>query len=269
MESVQTPALEQADLHLMWSLDEGSEHARRGHAYVFAELERARWVSLEHGPAATPQMLEILVRWQAAHPPTPTSELRRVTQWSDPGGRWRFHGDLGGLRELLMTRELVLDAGAESTAPLPELPTQFLREPIGCLVRAQLGALDWPAAFEAPAVCVGPLGIISARHSAQLVVCAAHPGSIHAGSGQTRTAAVWCSDDDGASWRELGWKLDPDREQPRSWPPEQIERVSAIGTIEGAPAIEWADPWSDWEPGDQWLGVWDPAAQRWSVSTRD
>ncbi|PRQ03219.1 hypothetical protein [Enhygromyxa salina] len=261
-------ALARAELHLLWSLDEGADHARRGHAYVFADPPRARWVSLEHSPATTPQMVEIMAAWQAAHPQTPALELRRITQWAEPGGRWRFRGDLGGLRQLLATLELVDDGSAMSESPpLPELPVAFLRAPITCLVHARLGQVDWPAALEAPEVCVGPLGIVSAHaDDDKLVVCAARPGSIHAGSGQTRTAAVWCSDGGGAGWRELGWALDPNHEQPRAWPPEQIERVELVA---GSPVIAWDDPWIDWESGDQWLGTWAPAEQRWRVSIRD
>ncbi|KIG15497.1 hypothetical protein DB30_05520 [Enhygromyxa salina] len=259
-------ALEQAELQLLWSLDEGTDHARRGHAYVFAEPQRARWVSLEHSPSATPHMLELLARWQAAHPPSEDAKLRRMTHWADPAGRWRFHGDLGGVRELLGTLPLVHELGDASASSLPELPEAFVREPIGCLVRAQLGPLDWPAALEAPQVCVGPLGLVSAREHTQVVVCAARPGSIHAGSGQTRTAAVWRSEDEGRSWAELGWELDPDHEQPRAWPPEQVEgvRLDAADVV-----IEWDDPWIDWESGDQWRGVFVHADQRWRVSTRD
>lgn len=272
------PNLEQAELCLIWSLDEGSEHARRGHAYVFAEREQARWVALEHSPSATPQMLEILARWEAAHPPTPALELRRTTQWVDPATRWRFHGDIGGVRELLLTRRLVRDTHEFGQGeppeplpepllePLPELPQAFLTAPIACLVRAQLGPLDWPSRLEAPDVCVGPRGLVSARMGDELVVCAARPDSIHAGSGQTRTAAVWCSHDGGARWEQLSWALDPDHDRPPSWPPEQIERVSFDS---GAPVIEWEDPWSDWEPGYQWRGVWSPSEARWRVTTSD
>jgi hypothetical protein len=285
-----TAALEQAELFMIWTLDEGSEQARRGHAYVFAERERARWITLEHSSATTPKMLEILTSWQAAHPMTPELEVRRRMHWADPSGRWRFTGDLGDVREMLLTRELVQETYAfgeagPSTDELPPLPEEFLAGPITCLVRARFGPLDWPAQFEAPHVCLGPVGLVSARAGDELVVCAARPGSIHAGSGQTRTAAVWCSHDGGAQWEELSWDLDPDYEQPASWPPEQIERVSLRGGPDpkAVPAIEWEDPWSAWEPGDQWRAVWVPAeplsqgsqggAQGrplgWRVTTRD
>jgi hypothetical protein len=260
--------LVRAPLWLSWSLDESTPAARRGHAYLRPEGTDLRWTSLEHGPDTTPTMLAVHGEWRAAHPATPELVLRRRGLWREPGRRWCFHGDLGLARELLEGRALIHELGLGVGAPL-ELPQAFVRAPISTLVEAELGAVAWPACFEAPHVCVGPRGVVTTRAGRAVVVCAARPGSIHDGAGQTRTAALWCSSDGGASWVELGWALEPDqRDTPAGrhcWPPEEIERVTLA---EGAPVIEWEDPWIDWEPGHRWRGTWDPVAERWRMQVR-
>ena len=265
---------EDARALLCWTSSAEPE-ARRGHAYLYVDGDAARWELAEHrgdrGGVEHARMMRRYQGWQSAHPPTPEEALRRRTIWRDPSGAWTFFGDLGAVRAGLLGREVELRLGAE-VGPLAPLPTDFLRRPVSSLVEAVAGPVRWPAELEAEHVCVGLRGPLAARRGGEIIVCAARYGSIHAASGQDRTAAIWRSETGAEGWTELPWTLAPTLRQRASgvhrscWPPEQVDRIElgAAGEI----TVDWVDPWIDWEPGTEWRGRWDPGQARWTMASR-
>lgn len=257
-------------LRLLWTRGDG-DTAPRGHAYL---LDRGsgplELLTLQHGRVRHADMMALLARVDALLPPPDAlARLRSSTTWTAPGPlRWCFTGDAGALAERLGARSLVVRHEQEPAEPHPpdELPQGFLADPIGTLVRAELPDVRWPAEWNAnllrPAVH-------TARDGHQVVVSACRYGSIHADAGQDRTAAVFCARDDGHRFVELPWRLcAAQAASPAgrfSWPPEQIDRIDLA---DGRLAVEWQDPWIDWEPGDEWRATWDDAAEHWVMRTR-
>jgi hypothetical protein len=257
-------------LRLLWTRGDG-DTAPRGHAYL---LDRGsgplELLTLQHGRVRHADMMALLARVDALLPPTDAlARLRRSTTWTAPGPlRWCFTGDAGALAERLGARSLVVRHEQEPAEPrLPdELPQGFLADPIGTLVRAELPEVRWPAEWNANVLRPA---VHTARDGHQVVVSACRYGSIHADAGQDRTAAMFCARDDGHGFVELPWRLcAAQAASPAgrfSWPPEQIDRIDLA---DGRLAVEWQDPWIDWEPGDEWRATWDDAAEHWVMRTR-
>lgn len=246
-------------LRLLWRT-EGD--VARGHAHVLCARDDAiDFVGLEHGvidQAGMLELLDIVDRRLAA------DKLRTWTPWSPPEGGTSVTGDVGALAELLRGRRLrVLDA-ATGLPPVTwrPPPEPFLRAPVAAWARHLLG-IDWPERWEAP-VLRGRFLAVS--RGPRLAFAGCHYGSKHAGAGQDRTAAVFLSEDGGRAWSELPWRLS--RRQAGSsagrwcWPPEQLLAVR----LEPDLAVDWDDPWIDWEPGDEWRAVWE--GERWRMEKR-
>ena len=128
-----------------------------------------------------------------------------------------------------------------------------------------LGDVDWPQDLEGQALRGR---FVAAHEGDRMALCACRYGSIHSDAGQDRTAAVFLSADSGRSWDELGWELNAEQRSTSAarycWPPEQIDRVTLGETVR----IEWEDPWIDWEPGTEWLGVWQADQRVWRMEER-
>lgn len=253
------PDTDTADTYFYWSENESTDHARRGHAYLFARDDVVECWALQHAKERTAGMVERLNRWQAAHPESDEVRLRRC-HWRQPDGPYGFNADLGHLQRLLRGRAWSLEA-AFGTPP-PVFPESFLRAPVRTRIEAALPGIRWPAEWNSEVLRFAYGSPTVARDGDRVVVCAARYGSEYTDMGQDRTAAVFLSGDGGQTFEELPWAQEVIPEGQTCWPPETIARPRFE---EGRLVAPWEDPWIDWEPGFEWEGTWDPDARTWSV----
>ncbi len=258
---------------LLWSIDDAIEHAPGGHAYLIdgsdvrAPLELVRFAHGEVEPEALKSLHE---RVAARLGPDP--ERRRWVTWRPPDSRMSLTMDAGVVEAALAGRALV-HRSRPNLAELggwPELPEDFVRDPVGAWVHRELGALDWPTAWRAGALRPRFVG---ARAGDCAVMTGCRHGSRFAEIGQDRTAVVFVSTDAGASFTELPWRLGLAQQLgpggQSCWPPEQIDRVRVTPTIDGVVVeIDWDDPWIDWEPGTEWTARWSPGTGVWTMFER-
>lgn len=241
---------------LLWDAGGRKEDAR-GHAYLKVAAGGAVLSLRRHGPASTPGMLARLERWEAQH------GKRGTANWRNPRGGWRWTGDLGAVVERLQGRDLTLEGDL-----VDQVDEAFLRAPARSIITAKLESADarlpepWPSCWTAKELRFGPGQPKVSRGTGWVVMTAARPGSAYSHVGQRRTAAVFMSRDEGKTYDELPWVLDP-KSKTSCWPPETL----LSGWVDGKDVrIEWEDPWIDWEPGEEWLGVYDGSS--WRISTR-
>lgn len=258
-------------LSLLWSLDEGAADAVRGHGYLLdrgsgpLELVRIAHEAADHG-----EMMALYEALKARVPPAAgAARLRANTPWTEPTERrWSFTADAGTLAAALRGRVLLERAGADLNhlAEPTSLPVSFLRDPVRSILRELVGEIRWPDEWDASALRPR---FVAARSGMTVAVTGCRYGSIHAGAGQDRTAAVMVSEDGGETFDELPWQLDESqRATPAGrwcWPPEQILRV--VPGTDGL-SIEWEDPWILFDPGDEWAARWDAGRREWRMWTR-
>ncbi len=278
-----TLPLERIRLRLLWRADESNREAPGGHAYVLDAGDGAiDIVGLEHGVIDQRGMLALL---KLIDRQLDADEDRTSTIWRPPQDNPTVYCDLGGLAELLRGRRLrVLDAATGRPPTTWRLPPEpFLRTPVATWARHLLG-VDWPAHWEAPALC-GPF--LADRRGEYLVFSGARYGTIYPETGQARIAAVFVSKDAGRSWSELPWRLytlqdlrdevhlvgDPARWPVRSgttwnpagrwcWPPEELLSITA----QVGPWIEWVDDWIPEGLGNVWQALW--SEKGWAIKKR-
>jgi hypothetical protein len=257
---------------VLWRRDEGTDHALRGHGYLLVRDGAALLVRLSHGVVDHAQMMALHARASALLVPSSgVGKIRAWTCWFEPSGRWSFTMDAGAVEAALCGRPLVDLPGPDRSAPGPsDLPEAFLRDPVGALVERVAGSVVWPASWRGAELCPR---FASARSGDLVVVSGCRYGSVHAGGGQDRTAAVMLSTDGGLTFVELPWTLPLSQRMTPSgqwcWPPEQLDRVHVAPGDDGPVVrVEWDDPWIDWEPGDEWQATWDPVRQLWRMATR-
>ncbi len=247
-------------LRLLWRVDDDQKPG--GHAYVLDDDDdTVTIVGLQHEVIDQQGMLALL---GTVDERLDVDEDRNWTIWRPPEDGTHLFGDLGALGELLRGRHLRLLDAASGLAPtnwrLP--PESFLRAPVGAWAQDLLG-VDWPERWEASALRER---FLAARRGHRLAFTGCRYGSIHAGSGQDRTAAVFLSEDAGGTWTDLPWRLS--KRQARSsygrwcFPPEELLGVR----FEPELVIEWDDPWILWEPGREWQATWD--GEVWRMKTR-
>lgn len=258
-------AVRDAQTALLWSIDESSPDAIRGHAYLRVDNDEATLLRLVHGDDRTAAMVELLHRFQA----TKGRTIRDRFFWKPaPESRWTFNMDAGAVLQALRGRRLAHRSllGDEGAGLFDgAFPEDYLRSPVASHARRLLGDVHWPEELEGQAVCGR---FVAARAGARMVLCGCRYGSIHVAGGQDRTAAVFLSNDAGRTWDELGWDLVAEQRDTNDarncWPPEQIDRVQLDDTL----CIEWEDPWIDWEPGAEWRGIWQADARVWRMEER-
>ncbi len=257
-----TLPLERIRLRLLWRADENSKEAPIGHAYALDAGDGVvEIVTLEHGVIDQQGMLALL---KTVDRRLNADEERTWTPWRSPADTKSLSCDLGALGELLRDRRLhVLDAAtgrAPTTRCLPQ--EAFLRAPVATWARHLLG-ITWPERWEAQ-ILRG--SFLAARRGERLVFTGCRYGSIHADSGQDRTAAVFLSEDGARSWTDLPWRLSERQARSSSgrwcWPPEELLSVR----LEPDLVVEWDDPWIVWDPGNEWRATWD--GEIWHMAKR-
>jgi hypothetical protein len=261
-------SLDQLVLTMLWSIDECTDHAVRGHAHLFDRDDGPLALLRLVHTRVVPQEMMSLHAAGAARSPDPT---RAQTVWripSDP--RWTFTVDAGRLQSALAGRSLVHHAAPGFAWPTvwPGFPEAFLRDPVAAWVAHEVGDVRWPAALDAATLLPGFHGV---RAGGLVALTACRYGSRHGDHGQDRTAAVFLSTDRGERFDELPWDLVDDQRGRLSaeacWPPEQILSVRLLPPTADV-EIAWDDPWIDWEPGTEWAARWESGARRWRMRER-
>lgn len=269
--------LEQVVAQLVWSIDECSDHAVRGHAYLVRDDDREKvdLLRIEHGRVDHDEMMALHAAVEVRlQPDAAARKSERLDFWQDPRHpRFSFHMKAGDVERALTGRRLVHRARpsyADETT-WPDLPEDFLRDPVGIFVAHYVGAVLWRSDWRADVLRPHFRG---ARSGDLIVVTARRPGSKFEGSGQDRTAAVFLSVDAGVRFTELPWQLVPEQRDTwfaRScWPPEDVFRVRVEAAPDGPNIeIEWDDPWIDFEPpGTEWVARWERASGCWTMRER-
>lgn len=269
--------LERVVAQFLWAIDECSEQAVRGHAYL-VRRDHGNMLDLlrvEHGRVDHDEMMALHAA-VAVHlqPDAAARKSERLEFWKDPRDpRFSFHMRAGDVEKALTGCRLAHRSrpGYADESDWPGLPEDFLRDPVRVCIEHYVGAVSWPSAWRANALRPHFRG---ARSGSFVVVTAARFGSKFERDGQDHTAAVFLSVDAGSRFIELPWQLAPEQQETwfatSCWPPEDVFRVRVEAAQDGLSIeIEWDDPWIYFEPpGTEWIARWEQATGVWTMRER-